>query len=280
MPKGANFHEGDRSEYLAEYILSTIGFCEPVSRPSDHFHTDIFVALAERKTVVQCEKKTYNELTANGLVVGMQVKSDTEPFDIKAKDGTDCHYLLRSSLPFYICIIDKDTQSIRIYTTLHRTHIEPSEDIKVITVEFGAENKAEGNTLTLNENKPICNYSLAELDASNANDKYSYRNKFYSVLTSWAFVEVTALTFQHHRLPWKIDVGDYKTNEAITIWNVLSQVTFMGTGDSKELKRTSVFVSIVLFLFKEYIAATHTHAALPTAIASAIDDLLKNLNDV
>ena len=45
----ANFYEGDRSEYLARFVLSCLGYCIPVPRESERFLVDYLVYVHQRK---------------------------------------------------------------------------------------------------------------------------------------------------------------------------------------------------------------------------------------
>lgn len=80
--KITNYHEGDRSEYLAEYALSTIGHCIKVPRQDDHFGTDFIVHLFTPDSL-----KT-NTLKPSGVIFifAIQIKSNLDPIVIKEND--------------------------------------------------------------------------------------------------------------------------------------------------------------------------------------------------
>ena len=64
--KATGYHEGDRSEYMAQFAFSTVSFCTPVPRQYDRFGARFFRPSA---------RKDGKKLVATERTVSIQVKS-------------------------------------------------------------------------------------------------------------------------------------------------------------------------------------------------------------
>jgi len=99
-----NLREGYRSESLAQYILSAFGPCIPITREDD-YGIDLLCNLAERNGVMQIIKTAY----------GVQVKSDGTDFEFRGVQAIE--WLLNFEFPFLLCVVNKGTASIEIFST-------------------------------------------------------------------------------------------------------------------------------------------------------------------
>src|ERR1700747_468467 len=104
--KPYGLYEGDRSEFLATFGLSTVGFCVPVPRQFDHFGVDLFVHLLRRVAL---------NVVSSGRVISVQVKSTDELIPIDTDEKRN--FLYQSSSPFFVAVADKINSRLSIYTT-------------------------------------------------------------------------------------------------------------------------------------------------------------------
>lgn len=205
--KGYGWHEGDRSEHLALFAFSTIGFCASVPRQNDHFVVDFFVHLA------RWEDKT---LVPTGRAVCAQVKSDANPVLLEKPDHLKC--LLEPAVPFFYVVIDKQGHSIRVYTMVDRLNafwsgwtgrvwVVPGEGAAV-----GHLAKAKDGDKFLYLGKPVYEKQLAVLEDDAT--KKTERALFLNVIEAWATWEQIHLGSKEARFPLYARYKDYKTNEA------------------------------------------------------------------
>jgi hypothetical protein len=106
-----NFREGNRSEYLADYLLSTIGITTPVRRQDD-FGFDFYCQIAS-------DGPGYMTF---GFPFMIQIKSKDKNNEIVYGEGDswrpeDLTWLFRNEIPFFIGIVDKKQRTIEVYDT-------------------------------------------------------------------------------------------------------------------------------------------------------------------
>jgi len=177
--KGFGWHEGDRSEYLALFAFSTIGYCSSVPRQFDHFGVDFFAHLARWKD------KT---LVATGRAVCAQVKSSTDPVLLETPEHLKCLY--EPSVPFFYVIIDKNEHTIRVHTTIDRLNAYWegwSGRVWVIPDDketVGTPAKAMNGDRFLYLRKPIYAKPLAMLEDDAT--KKTEPEQFLAVIDGWA----------------------------------------------------------------------------------------------
>jgi hypothetical protein len=118
-----NFHEGSRSEYLAQYIFSAFGPSVPVPHQEDH-GIDLFCTLSERKGSRAWPTAYYS----------VQVKSTDESWTFEGPESVE--WLLKYPAPLLLCIVDKKLAQVRIYQTTARfqaaVSLEPPSSIRLI----------------------------------------------------------------------------------------------------------------------------------------------------
>jgi hypothetical protein len=108
--KPYGFHEGSRSEYLAQYVFGSWGTAVVIPQQEDH-GLDLHCTLMERIGGRFLAKCPYT----------VQVKSTLEPVEFKGEDAV--RWLIQHPLPLFLCIVDKATARISIYHTLPRFQI-------------------------------------------------------------------------------------------------------------------------------------------------------------
>jgi hypothetical protein len=100
------FHEGTRSEYFAQCVLSAFGTSVPVPHPEDH-GIDFYCTLTERTDQLIWAKASYS----------VQVKSEGV-WVLEGRESVD--WLIKHPLPLFLGVMDKKTLTFRIYHTAPR----------------------------------------------------------------------------------------------------------------------------------------------------------------
>lgn len=142
----ANFHEGSRSEVLADYLFSAWGTVTPVRRQSD-FGLDLYCTLTERVGQLARVREYYS----------VQVKSgDTASWSFGDPDSIK--WLIEHPLPLFLCAVDKKAGLVRVYHIMPRFQIwalpRPIPDWIELIGEAGHEGEFDPCA-----NLPICSLS-------------------------------------------------------------------------------------------------------------------------
>jgi hypothetical protein len=102
----AGFHEGSRSEILADYLFSAWGGVTPVRR-ADDYGVDLYCALTER----------IEQLARVREYFGVQVKSTNDPWTLT---GAEVKWLVECPTPLFLCVVNKKKWLVRVYHLLPR----------------------------------------------------------------------------------------------------------------------------------------------------------------
>lgn len=116
-----NAQEGTRSEYLAQYILSTFGTAIPVPHPEDS-GIDLYGTLGYRVG------RRFH--VSNHYLI--QIKSNNTPILYKGEE--EVKWLLSHKNPFFIGIVNKAKGSLEIYQTLSISMLYAKININSITL--------------------------------------------------------------------------------------------------------------------------------------------------
>lgn len=105
-----SFREGDRSEYLAQFLLSAIGLCTPIPRQED-IGFDFSCSIADQE----------EGQISFGSPFLVTVKSISHPNieclpPKKPKDQKHVEWLFKQDMPLFLGIVDKEAVSIRLYS--------------------------------------------------------------------------------------------------------------------------------------------------------------------
>ncbi len=152
-----NAQEGTRSEYLAQYALSTFGTSIPVPHPEDS-GIDLYCTLGRRVG--------RRFLVENQYLV--QVKSTKDPIKYTGED--EVKWLLSHNYPFLVCVVNKKSLQIDLYQTLALSMLRTKGAIENISLVFEASptneyfpQLVEAKSVTLHLGEPIASFSVASL---------------------------------------------------------------------------------------------------------------------
>ncbi len=102
-----NFHQGSRSEVLADYLFSSWGTVTPVRR-SDDYGVDLFCTLTERMGQRAFVTDYFS----------VQVKSTDDPWIMEGRDSV--RWLIEQPTPVFLACVDKRAGILSLYKTLPR----------------------------------------------------------------------------------------------------------------------------------------------------------------
>jgi len=112
-----SFREGDRGEYLTQYVLSALGISVPVPRQEDigiDFHCTLAKPMQDNKIIFDSpylvQAKNINELK-EGILFGDFTKS-------KQHKSYEVDWLFSQEMPLFITGADMDEHRIHIYNTI------------------------------------------------------------------------------------------------------------------------------------------------------------------
>jgi hypothetical protein len=154
-----NFHEGTRSEYLAQYIFSSFGTSIPVPHPEDS-GIDLHCTLGKRIGQRLHVENYYH----------VQIKSDHKDIIYEGKESVE--WLLSHKYPLLICIIDKKNSHIEIFHTISLSLCSFKNKLLSITLNFGNSSNyfavdTKDFKATLSLGPPIIEFKLSQLECKN-----------------------------------------------------------------------------------------------------------------
>lgn len=132
-----NFFQGNRSELLADFLLSSIGITTPARRQFDH-GVDFYCNLI---------KNGSTEYLTFGYPFTIQIKSISKPnvtFGNREKWRPESiSWLFENELPFFIGIVDKKKTSIDIYDTtgLWQLYLKDKRNFSQVILKPGNKGK-------------------------------------------------------------------------------------------------------------------------------------------
>jgi hypothetical protein len=210
--KPFGFHEGSRSEYLAQYAFASWGTAVVIPQQEDH-GLDLHCTLMEKVGRRFLAKCPYT----------VQVKSELKPVLFEGKEAV--RWVIEHPLPLFLCIVDKASARLSVYHTLVRFHawslgqwpdrlamipdsVIPSKEGKCISWPGSYE---------LSLDQPILDFSVNEML-----DEVFWQ-KAREVFEHWIEVENDNLTRVRTRLLSCRVPDQYKTNEKwMTGWVTIS----------------------------------------------------------
>ncbi|MFZ0943961.1 MAG: hypothetical protein WB930_15075 [Syntrophobacteraceae bacterium] len=172
----ANFHEGSRSEVLADYLFSGWGTVTPVRRQDD-FGIDLYCTLTER---------TGQRAVVRDYFV-VQVKSTDEPWQFHDRESVK--WLVEYPQPLFLAWVDKQHGILRLYHVTPRFLVgalPPLPDRLVLTMEKDKDDGSfvqwkDGTEFSLSA--PILRIKIADL----LNDAEMRRLR--NIFTEWVRID-------------------------------------------------------------------------------------------
>ncbi len=151
----ANFHEGSRSEYLAQYVFASFGTAIAVPHQEDS-GIDLHCTLTERVGQRAWVRGYFSA----------QVKSDDAAWVFAGIESV--RWLLEHPTPLFLCVVDKKELRLRVYQTSPRflAQLEsPRPERVVLEPACGAEDAAavRTNPGAYSLGVPIIDYTVREL---------------------------------------------------------------------------------------------------------------------
>jgi hypothetical protein len=177
-----NLHEGSRSEYLAQYVFSSLGTSTPVPHQEDN-GLDLYCTLME----------SVGRRWWPSAYFAVQVKSTDDPWIFESAESV--RWLVEFPLPMFFCIVTKKKARLRIFQTLPRyfawSHpplpdkltLVPSEESGGRFVSWSPDTIAKEPDVTLSLSAPILDFTI-----ENTLDK-SFHDQLKKVLTFWIAID-------------------------------------------------------------------------------------------
>jgi hypothetical protein len=194
----ANFHEGSRSEYLAQFVFSSFGTAVPVPHQEDS-GIDIHCTLLERIGQRAWPRWYYS----------VQVKSTMAPWVFDSPESV--RWIIEYPLPVFLCVVQKTEARILVYHTTPRFAVWalPTQPMRLELIP-GTETKAHtvawvtGDTFRLEA--PILNFTIQEALTA------EFRSKIVDVLKFWISFDMDNLFRIRSGIHHCLAPSDYKTN--------------------------------------------------------------------
>jgi hypothetical protein len=264
--KPYGFFEGDRSEYLAAFAFSTIGYVIPVPRQSDQFLCDFFVHLV--KKIKDPDGKGVDLIIPTGLSFGVQIKSNTKPIIIDGADQLHCMH--SSGLPFFVGIVDKKKQCISIYHTMRRLVAgfeSPEKEIHFIP-ESDEEPILTEPALKIGLGKPIVSFTMSDLETKRAN-----KDLFFDLMRIWTITEFQNLAWRLNQIPWVMFPQDYVTNELCK----LDDMGIYWAGDQKHTPKALLGSNIILMGLQGHLEKVLRGSSPSAGAIKSVNNVLKKI---
>jgi len=178
-----NFHQGSRSEYLAQYFFTAFGTSVPTPRQEDS------------GIDLHC---TLGEIIGKRLFVSnyffVQVKSLKEP--IKYHTKKSCDWLLSHNYPIVVCVVNKKENLVELYQTAQLSRLFPKNNIDSIELRFESkESEKEEYLIESSPTKrivllgnPIIRANISDLCDSEKVEKYRI------ILKKWMELDYANIT--------------------------------------------------------------------------------------
>lgn len=171
----ANFHEGSRSEYLAQYAFASFGTAVPVPHQEDT-GLDLYCTLTER-IGQQIWPRAY---------FSVQVKSDTSSWRFSSPKSV--RWLIENPLPVFLCVVNKQDASLQIFHTCPRFYAWSLPPLPN-SLELNPGTRGEGECvqwkdgISFSLSAPILAFTITEIQ----NDAFKEQAK--DILKYWLDVE-------------------------------------------------------------------------------------------
>lgn len=110
-----SFREGDRSEYLAQFLLSATGLCTSIPRQED-IGFDFACSIADKESGILTFGYPY--LISVKSLSGPTISVAPTKTAIEANDHSHVAWLFRQEQPTFLGVVDKTTITLRVFSLL------------------------------------------------------------------------------------------------------------------------------------------------------------------
>lgn len=229
MTKGIpwGFYQGNRSEYLAIPALSKLGFTIPIPRQEDQFGVDFIVHLAymKERTVVP-----------SGRSFGIQIKSRMDPIVFHKQEDRDS--LFNSNMPFFIGVVNRESLSLTIYSTLARLRLFWMKGLNFeFEIAFKETNVAreppDYKSKQVYTGKPIVKIGLVE--PSTSNERLDEFQNLQLTMEDWIKLENENLSLKEQKVPLVFLPKTYETNKPFPLGLPLTCIKYAAVGSLPDI---------------------------------------------
>lgn len=196
------FRLGDRSELLAEHLLSAFAFTTRVPRQED-IGFDFFCSLIKRD----------EQLLKAGPFFAVQAKSSTTPL-IYTKDH-EIDWITSQENPLLICVVDRAAMAMDVYSTWNVMCGPLASKPTQITLLPGVKRNAwpgiEHNADSSQEirlGNPIIRVTAEDIYDDNRVDQIA------TVISEWVALDRTNIVNRHAGMYWVTGPLDYETGKS------------------------------------------------------------------
>lgn len=257
------FRQGNRCEYLAQYILSALGLAIKVPREED-IGVDFYCSLAN----VDGNKMTFY---APFIV---QVKSDSENvvryggIDEKGKwkkDGIE--WLFSQELPLFIAVVSREEQMLNLYPTSNKWAVHyqgmPGEVVLQMNVPSECEryidapkpeekmelrNYGDGKQWNVPLGNPIISISIGDSENEKKLNYYRALLRFF-ILLEQENITYKRLKVHYSKWPLQVKTND-ELNNPFTYGIFWAANTIKGANNSEQLKSLAPIITILALNYK------------------------------
>ena len=228
--RNASFHDGDRSEYLATFVLSSIAAATPIPRQED-YGLDLICSLTRRGDDgalyvedgfgVQVKSASEKKVTYGG----MTRKTKTRPSEWKEWEPK---WLFHQDNPFFLAFVSKEQWRVKLYSATRmwgvqwssggpyrislvpdRQHFDGDPPNHRYRQKPGPSDGVDGKGIwEVALGNPILDLTPQEIEDP------EFRHRAYVCLKHW--VEIDRRNLVHHQLgiPFTIEPEHWETNKA------------------------------------------------------------------
>lgn len=216
-----NFHEGTRSEYLAQYIFSAFGTAIPVPHPEDS-GIDLHCSLG----------RTVGKMLHVENYYSVQIKSTEEDIDYEGEEPIK--WLLSHQYPLLFCVISKRENRVKIFHSLFTSLLFQKRGINKITLQFQQQknNRFFVETQELVEVKlglPILDFDASQM----ASDEW--RSSAATILRDWIELDQSIIDQRKSGGIIFTVPNNYHTNQRFTSEQMIGFSNFADNENNSDL---------------------------------------------
>jgi hypothetical protein len=193
-----NFHEGSRSEYLAQYFFSGFGSSFQVPHQED-YGIDLFCSIGDQIGKLLCIENYFY----------VQVKSNQN--DINYDDEMSCRWIISHRYPLFICIVSKKNNNLSIYSTFRLSQIAHHPKIRAILLKF---DDNIGNIVKENDDcfeyylgKPIIDTKANRINENETMKLYK------EIIRSWVIIDQENINRKNDGMNITVFPDKYESNK-------------------------------------------------------------------